>query len=154
MSTTQTDVLAQSDDEATLTEATSAEATPTEATLTEALASAEEESLRLHKGGKPFEETSVEQTPDGAFRRQRNAFTKRFGDVLALDEPTNHLDVEAITWLAGHLKKRWAPNAGGLLVVTHDRWFLDEICTATWEVHDRIVEQLEGRLASEEADKQ
>ena len=80
MTTTQNDVLAQSDDEATLTEATSAEATPTEATLTEALASAEEESLRLHKGGKPFEETSVEQTPDGAFRRQRNAFTKRFGD--------------------------------------------------------------------------
>ena len=80
MTTTQNDVLAQSDAEATLTEATSAEATPTEATLTEALASAEEESLRLHKGGKPFEETSVEQTPDGAFRRQRNAFTKRFGD--------------------------------------------------------------------------
>ena len=71
MTTTQNDVLAQSDDEATLTEATSAEATPTEATLTEALASAEEDSLRLHKGGKPFEETSVEQTPDGAFRRQR-----------------------------------------------------------------------------------
>ena len=55
MTTTQNDVLAQSDDEATLTEATSAEATPTEATLTEALASAEEESLRLHKGGKPFD---------------------------------------------------------------------------------------------------
>ncbi|QTX04130.1 ABC-F family ATP-binding cassette domain-containing protein [Agromyces archimandritae] len=69
-------------------------------------------------------------------------------DVLALDEPTNHLDVEAITWLAGHLKQRWAPNAGGLLVVTHDRWFLDEVCTATWEVHDRIVEPFEGGYAA------
>ncbi|OZD38555.1 ABC transporter ATP-binding protein [Rhodococcus sp. 06-1477-1B] len=69
-------------------------------------------------------------------------------DVLFLDEPTNHLDVEAITWLAGHLKRRWAPSAGGLLVVTHDRWFLDEICTATWEVHDRIVEPFEGGYAA------
>lgn len=69
-------------------------------------------------------------------------------DVLFLDEPTNHLDVEAITWLAGHLKKRWAPTAGGLLVVTHDRWFLDEICTATWEVHDRLVEPFEGGYAA------
>ncbi|MFS0913248.1 ABC-F family ATP-binding cassette domain-containing protein [Microbacterium sp. 179-I 3D2 NHS] len=69
-------------------------------------------------------------------------------DVIALDEPTNHLDVEAITWLAGHLKKRWSPNAGALLVVTHDRWFLDEVCTETWEVHDRIVEPFEGGYAA------
>lgn len=69
-------------------------------------------------------------------------------DILALDEPTNHLDVEAITWLAGHLKRRWASNAGALLVVTHDRWFLDEVCTATWEVHDRIVEPFEGGYAA------
>lgn len=69
-------------------------------------------------------------------------------DVLALDEPTNHLDVEAITWLADHLKRRWSANAGGLLVVTHDRWFLDEICTTTWEVHDRIVEPFEGGYAA------
>ncbi|MBF0815803.1 ABC transporter ATP-binding protein [Microbacterium paludicola] len=69
-------------------------------------------------------------------------------DILALDEPTNHLDVEAIAWLADHLKKRWAPNAGGLLTVTHDRWFLDEVCTATWEVHDRIVEPFEGGYAA------
>lgn len=69
-------------------------------------------------------------------------------DVLALDEPTNHLDVEAITWLAEHLKRRWSPSAGGLLVVTHDRWFLDEVCTATWEVHDRIVEPFEGGYAA------
>ena len=69
-------------------------------------------------------------------------------DVIALDEPTNHLDVEAITWLAGHLKKRWPANSGALLVVTHDRWFLDEICTETWEVHDRIVEPFEGGYAA------
>lgn len=69
-------------------------------------------------------------------------------DVLMLDEPTNHLDVEAITWLAQHLKNRWPKNAGGLLTVTHDRWFLDEICTATWEVHDGIVEPFEGGYAA------
>ncbi|MEV7633533.1 ABC-F family ATP-binding cassette domain-containing protein [Microbacterium sp. NPDC089318] len=69
-------------------------------------------------------------------------------DIIALDEPTNHLDVEAITWLAAHLKSRWVKTAGALLVVTHDRWFLDEICTATWEVHDRIVEPFEGGYAA------
>src|ERR1700760_855521 len=65
-------------------------------------------------------------------------------EVLLLDEPTNHLDVEAITWLAEHLKRRWPANTGGLLVITHDRWFLDEVCTATWEVHDRIVGPFAG----------
>ena len=69
-------------------------------------------------------------------------------DVLALDEPTNHLDVEAIAWLAEHLKRRWTPATGALLVVTHDRWFLDEVCTRTWEVHDRIVEPFEGGYAA------
>ncbi|GAA1751356.1 ABC-F family ATP-binding cassette domain-containing protein [Rothia terrae] len=69
-------------------------------------------------------------------------------DVLMLDEPTNHLDVEAITWLAQHLKNRWNKNAGGLLTVTHDRWFLDEVCTDTWEVHDGIVEPFEGGYAA------
>ena len=69
-------------------------------------------------------------------------------DVIFLDEPTNHLDVEAIAWLAGHLRRRWAAGAGGLLVVTHDRWFLDEVCTVTWEVHDRIVEPFEGGYAA------
>ncbi len=69
-------------------------------------------------------------------------------DILMLDEPTNHLDVEGITWLAEHLKRRWAAGAGGLLVVTHDRWFLDEVCTATWEVHDGIVEPFEGGYAA------
>jgi ABC transport system ATP-binding/permease protein len=69
-------------------------------------------------------------------------------DVIALDEPTNHLDIEGITWLAGHLKQRWARNTGGLLLVTHDRWFLDEVATATWEVHDGIVEPFEGGYAA------
>lgn len=69
-------------------------------------------------------------------------------DVLALDEPTNHLDVEGITWLAEHLKRRWSPSSGGLLVITHDRWFLDEVCTTTWEVHDRIVEPFDGGYAA------
>lgn len=69
-------------------------------------------------------------------------------DVLALDEPTNHLDVEAVAWLAAHLKRRWSASQGALLVVTHDRWFLDEVCTKTWEVHDRIVEPFEGGYAA------
>lgn len=69
-------------------------------------------------------------------------------DVICLDEPTNHLDVEGITWLAGHLQQRWARNTGGLLVVTHDRWFLDEVATTTWEVHDRIVEPFQGGYAA------
>ncbi|MDF2491809.1 MAG: ettA 2, partial [Microbacterium sp.] len=69
-------------------------------------------------------------------------------DVVALDEPTNHLDVEGIAWLAEHLKRRWSANSGGLLVVTHDRWFLDEVCTVTWEVHDRIVEPFDGGYAA------
>jgi ABC transport system ATP-binding/permease protein len=69
-------------------------------------------------------------------------------DIIFLDEPTNHLDVEGITWLAGHLKRRWSSNSGALVVVTHDRWFLDEICTATWEVHDRLIEPFEGGYAA------
>jgi len=69
-------------------------------------------------------------------------------DVIFLDEPTNHLDVEGIAWLAAHLKRRWSTNSGGLVVVTHDRWFLDEICTATWEVHDRLIEPFEGGYAA------
>ena len=56
--------------------------------------------------------------------------------------------MEGIAWLAEHLKNRWARNSGGLLVVTHDRWFLDEVCTRTWEVHDGIVEPFEGGYAA------
>ncbi|MFT4147621.1 MAG: ABC-F family ATP-binding cassette domain-containing protein [Micrococcaceae bacterium] len=65
-------------------------------------------------------------------------------DILILDEPTNHLDVEGIYWLAAHLKHRWKAGQGALVVVTHDRWFLDEVCTSMWEVHDGIVERYEG----------
>ncbi|WP_021596089.1 ABC-F family ATP-binding cassette domain-containing protein [Actinomadura welshii] len=61
-------------------------------------------------------------------------------DLLLLDEPTNHLDIEAIDWLARHLRGRKA----ALLVVTHDRWFLDEVTDRTWEVVDGRVERYEG----------
>ncbi len=69
-------------------------------------------------------------------------------DVLLLDEPTNHLDMRAITWLANHLKARWRQQSGALLVVTHDRWFLDEVCTQMWEVHDRSVQPFEGGFSA------
>ena len=69
-------------------------------------------------------------------------------DVLMLDEPTNHLDVRAINWLAKHLKTRWRSGQGALLVVTHDRWFLDEVCSAMWEVHDRRIEPFEGGFSA------
>ena len=73
-------------------------------------------------------------------------------DVIALDEPTNHLDIEGITWLAAHLKGRWARETGGLLLVTHDRWFLDEVATTTWEVHSGprggIIEPFDGGYAA------
>ena len=69
-------------------------------------------------------------------------------DVLMLDEPTNHLDVRAITWLAEHLKTRWRRGAGALLVVTHDRWFLDEVCEAMWEVHGRRAWPFEGGFSA------
>ncbi len=61
-------------------------------------------------------------------------------DLLVLDEPTNHLDVEGVAWLAAHLVGR----RGSHLVVTHDRWFLDEVNTRTWEVHDGAVDAYEG----------
>lgn len=69
-------------------------------------------------------------------------------DVLMLDEPTNHLDVRAINWLAQHLKQRWRAGQGALLVVTHDRWFLDEVCLSMWEVHDRRIEPFEGGFSA------
>jgi len=65
-------------------------------------------------------------------------------DVLLLDEPTNHLDVEAIDWLARHL----AARRGTVVVITHDRWFLDAVCTSTWEVADGAVHQYEGGYAA------
>ncbi|SDO86493.1 ATP-binding cassette, subfamily F, uup [Klenkia soli] len=61
-------------------------------------------------------------------------------DLLVLDEPTNHLDVEGVAWLAEYVKAR----TGGMVVVTHDRWFLDEVCTTTWEVADGSVYAYDG----------
>jgi ATP-binding cassette subfamily F protein uup len=65
-------------------------------------------------------------------------------ELLLLDEPTNHLDVEAVDWLARHL----AARRGALLVVTHDRWFLDAVCLATWEVAGGTVHRYEGGYAA------
>jgi ATP-binding cassette subfamily F protein uup len=65
-------------------------------------------------------------------------------DLLMLDEPTNHLDIETIDWLAGFL----ATRRGALVVVTHDRWFLDAVCTLTWEVADGRVAQYLGGYAA------
>jgi ATP-binding cassette subfamily F protein uup len=65
-------------------------------------------------------------------------------DLVVLDEPTNHLDVEAVAWLADHLAHRQS----ALVVVTHDRWFLDEVCQWTWEVHDGVVDAYEGGYAA------
>jgi ATP-binding cassette subfamily F protein uup len=79
--------------------------------------------------------------------RRRIALAKTLLDnpeLLLLDEPTNHLDVEGVDWLAHHL----AARRGTLLVVTHDRWFLDAVCTATWEVTDTTVHQYEGGYAA------
>ncbi len=68
-------------------------------------------------------------------------------DVLLLDEPTNHLDLQAIRWLAEHLSA-WPTGRRALVVVTHDRWFLDEVTTRTWEVGRGAVEQYEGGYAA------
>ncbi|WP_336207934.1 ABC-F family ATP-binding cassette domain-containing protein [Nonomuraea sp. LPB2021202275-12-8] len=65
-------------------------------------------------------------------------------DLIMLDEPTNHLDIEAIAWLAAHL----AGRRSALVVVTHDRWFLDAVSTRTWEVVDGRVERYEGGYAA------
>ena len=69
-------------------------------------------------------------------------------DVLLMDEPTNHLDLHAIRWLAEHLKRRWQAGQGALLVVTHDRWFLDEVCEYMWEVHDGVIDPFEGGFSA------
>ncbi len=72
------------------------------------------------------------------------ALLVRPADLLILDEPTNHLDVAGIAWLARHLLQR----RGALMVVTHDRWFLDAVCTTTWEVADSTVRAYEGGYAA------
>lgn len=68
-------------------------------------------------------------------------------DLLILDEPTNHLDIEAINWLATQLNKL-QENGTAMLVVSHDRWVLDQICNHIWEVHDGIVSAYEGGYAA------
>ena len=86
----------------------------------------------------------------GGQRRRVNLAKLLIGDwdVMMLDEPTNHLDLDAVYWLSGHLKNRWSKAQGGLLVVTHDRWFLDEVCTQTWEVHPGGLDSFEGGYAA------
>ncbi|SDE56063.1 ABC-F family ATP-binding cassette domain-containing protein [Auraticoccus monumenti] len=68
-------------------------------------------------------------------------------DLVVLDEPTNHLDVEAVAWLAEHLRAL-AARGTAMLVVSHDRWFLDAVCTRIWEVHDGTVDAYEGGYAA------
>jgi ATPase subunit of ABC transporter with duplicated ATPase domains len=72
------------------------------------------------------------------------ALLVRAADLLILDEPTNHLDIAGITWLAEHLVRR----RGALVVVTHDRWFLDAVATQTWEVGEGTVRAYEGGYAA------
>jgi ATP-binding cassette subfamily F protein uup len=69
-------------------------------------------------------------------------------DVLFLDEPTNHLDLAGVTWLVEHLRTRWPAGQGALVVVTHDRWFLDAVTTSTWEVHRSRLDRYDGGYAA------
>ncbi|GAA0817198.1 ABC-F family ATP-binding cassette domain-containing protein [Spirilliplanes yamanashiensis] len=90
-------------------------------------------------------ETPVGPMSGGERRRVAlAALLVRESDLLILDEPTNHLDVAGVDWLARFLKGR----RGAFVVVTHDRWFLDEVCTATWEVVDQQVHVYEGGYAA------
>lgn len=68
-------------------------------------------------------------------------------DLLVLDEPTNHLDVEAIAWLAEHLNLLQSTGMA-MLIVSHDRWFLDAVCNRVWEVHDAVVDSYDGGYAA------
>ena len=100
--------------------------------------------LGLHTVGL---DSTVETMSGGERRRVAlAALLVQEWDLLVLDEPTNHLDVEGVAWLAAHLKGRSPQQAH--LVVTHDRWFLDEVNDATWEVHDGQVDAYDGGYSS------
>jgi len=85
----------------------------------------------------------------GGERRRTELVALMLGghDLLVLDEPTNHLDVEAVAWLAEHLNALKAKDVA-MLVVSHDRWFLDAICSRIWEVHDATVDAYDGGYAA------
>lgn len=86
-------------------------------------------------------DTPVGQLSGGEQRRVNLAAALvRELDLVVLDEPTNHLDIEGVQWLADHLLSRKL----SVVVVTHDRWFLDTVATRTWEVHDGQVDAYEG----------
>jgi len=76
------------------------------------------------------------------------AFLAADPDLLLLDEPTNHLDVEGVAWLAEHLATRRTRPGTAVVTVTHDRWFLDEVATTTWEVVDGGVSSYDGGYAA------
>ena len=89
------------------------------------------------------------ETLSGGERRRVGLVEVLLGDhdLIVLDEPTNHLDVEAIAFLASHLRSRTAAGLA-MLVVSHDRWFLDAVCTRIWEVHDGVVDSYDGGYAA------
>ena len=89
------------------------------------------------------------ETLSGGERRRVGLVEVLLGDhdLIVLDEPTNHLDVEAIAFLASHLRSRTAAGLA-MLVVSHDRWFLDAVCTRVWEVHDGMVDAYDGGYAA------
>ncbi|MGH8959667.1 MAG: ABC-F family ATP-binding cassette domain-containing protein [Jatrophihabitantaceae bacterium] len=101
--------------------------------------------LGLVAVGTDYLDADVDRLSGGERRRVALAAALvQQADLLVLDEPTNHLDVEGITWLASYL----AARRGALIVVTHDRWFLDAVCSRTWEVVDTGVRQFDGGYAA------
>ncbi|MDN5770514.1 MAG: ABC-F family ATP-binding cassette domain-containing protein [Microlunatus sp.] len=93
-------------------------------------------------------DTAVEKLSGGERRRTALVALMLGGhDLLVLDEPTNHLDVEAVDWLARHLRAL-QDRGTAMLVVSHDRWFLDAVCSRVWEVHDGVVDAYDGGYAA------
>ena len=89
--------------------------------------------------------TPVSSLSGGERRRVALALTLlESPELLLLDEPTNHLDIDAISWLADHLSAR----SGAMVIVTHDRWFLDAVCTQTWELAGAAVHRYDGGYAA------